>query len=368
MKIGILTFHYANNYGAVLQAYGLQEVLKSMGHQVEFVDYRNPLIEKRMDYFSLKNNSIIKVLYRLLFNYTSLSKRKKIFDSFRKDYLSISKRINSSDLSNTDYDLLIVGSDQIWNPRLTNGLDSVYWGEDAGDIPIITYAASSNDLSILPKETIKDICVKLEKFRALGVRETRLQQFLLDKCNKSSTVVLDPTLLAGKEIFERLVTKQIIKESYLLVYYVENQSDELRKIAFHIAKERNLKIVVLGESSKDNKKYWENASFILPTVPNFLSLIKHAECIVCMSFHGTAFSVMFEKDFYSVRGGNMARVETLLKPLKLEDRIISNVNELSCVLGINFKFIAELKNMQVTSKSFLSNCIGNNVNKRWLNI
>lgn len=159
MKIGILTFHYANNYGAVLQAYGLQEVLKSMGHQVEFVDYRNPLIEKRMDYFGLKSNSIIKVLYRLLFNYTSLSERKKIFDGFRKDYLSISKRINSSDLSNTDYDILIVGSDQIWNPSLTNGLDPVYWGEATGDIPIITYAASSNDLSILPEELFRKVNV-----------------------------------------------------------------------------------------------------------------------------------------------------------------------------------------------------------------
>ena len=350
MKIGILTFHYANNYGAVLQAYGLQEVLKSMGHQVEFVDYRNPLIEKRMKYFSLKHHSPLHVCLRLLKNFKVLSRRQKVFNEFRNKHLTISSPISSNTLSTVDYDLLIVGSDQIWNPCLTGGLDSVYWGNCSGDIPTIAYAASSNDLSSFSSEIIRLIGKYAENFKALGVRENRLQNFLKDEFKIHSSVVLVPTLLAGYKVFNKITAPQLFDEPYLLVYCVEHESIQLRDIAIKVAQEKKLKLIIIGST---NKSFWKDATIITPTISQYLSLIKYANFVVSLSFHGTVFSVIFNKEFYSVEGGNMARVETLLKPLNLINRIVPDVSAIHYI-PINYNPINDtLRKMQDESRHFL---------------
>ena len=353
MKIGILTFHYANNYGAVLQAYGLQEVLKSMGHQVEFVDYRNNLIEKRMNYFSLKYHSPFRVCIRLLRNFKDLSRRQKVFNEFRNKYLKVSSSVSSKTLSSTDYGMFVVGSDQVWNPNLTNGLDSVYWGDCSGNIPTIAYAASSNDLFSLSLDEIQQIRKYAKNFAALGVRENRLRDFFEQKFNIHASVVLDPTLLAGHEIFDKITDTALFNEPYLLVYCVENESIQLRDIALKIAHEKKLKLVVISSGVRTDKHFWKDATIITPTISQYLSLIKYANLVVSLSFHGTVFSIIFKKEFYSVKGGNMARVETLLKPLGLMDRIISDVSTIDDV-PINYNSVDDmLRNMQDESLKFL---------------
>jgi len=359
MKIGILTFHYANNYGAVLQAYGLQEVLKSMGHQVEFVDYRNPLIEKRMNYFSLKYHSPFRVCIRLLRNFKELSGRQKVFNEFRSKYLKISSPVLSQSLSSTDYGMFVVGSDQVWNPSLTNGLDSVYWGDCSGNIPTIAYAASSNDLFSLSLDEIQQIRKYVGNFAALGVRENRLSDFLYQKYNIHSSVVLDPTLLAGHKVFDKITGAPLFNEPYLLVYCVEHESIQLRDIALKIAHDKKLKLVVISTGVRTDKYFWKDATIITPTIPQYLSLIKYANFVVSLSFHGTVFSVIFKKDFYSVKGGNMARVETLLKPLGLMGRIVSD-GSLIHYTPISYNTVDDmLRNMQDESRNFLVSSINN---------
>lgn len=360
MKIGILTFHNANNFGAALQTYGLQEVLKGMGHQAEVVDYRNPTIEKRMKYFSLKYHSLPRIIKRILTNYKGLRSTTLKFRKFRDLYLNISeKRIFPQDLCHTDYDLLIVGSDQVWNPLITGGIDGMYWGEYAGNIPVVSYAASSNDLSTLSKENLSEIERFSPNFKAMGVREERLKSFLSDKFNLKSTVVLDPTLLAGTNIFDNIVSDRLIKSHYLLVYYVERISSEFKKLVFKIARHRNLQIVVIGDSTINNKSFWGNVSFINPQIPEYLSLFKYADFIVCISFHGTAFSTIFNRQFYSFKGGNMARVETFLRSVGLEDRIVDS-ESVTDDIQIDYTVVNKaLMEVQKKSYSFLESAIGN---------
>lgn len=349
MKIGILTFHNAVNYGALLQAYALQQVLSSMGHDVEFIDYRNSSIERRARCFDLKFNSILQVFKNVIFHYKPLSKRIRFFREFREKYLTISGRILPEILKDSDYEMIVVGSDQVWNPILTNGIDSVYWGEYSGNIPTISYAASSNDPNTFSSENIDIIGRYISNFSALGVRENRLRDFFYDKYGANSSVVLDPTLLAGKKYFENIIGEKIFNDPYVLVYSVEMQTSQLKGIVHKIAQEKGLKIIVIGGNSRN----WRGAKFIQPSIPQFLSLIKHAECVVSLSFHGTAFSIIYEKDFYSVKGGNMARVETLLSSLGLMDRIISDE------LDVNYSQIdynsinITLSELQEYSRSFL---------------
>ena len=325
MKIGILTFHIANNYGAVLQAYGLQEVLKKYGHNVEIVDYRNRFIESRQNYFSLKNTGVRKFIYYLI-SMNTLHKKMKVFKLFCEKYLNISNEIYyTGPIPKGKYDLLIVGSDQVWSPNLTGGLDPIYWGESVGDTPIITYAASAGDLTLLPEEDKHKVRKYVNNFNAISVRETRLSNFLKKQCNVDSPIVLDPTLLSNKENFEMICAPRCIEEPYLLVYNAEN-SPKLREIAYEIAQKRNLKIVKVGLPTIKEKLRWNKSIIIMPTVPQFLSLFKHADYVVSLSFHGTVFSLMFEKEFVSLKSWNMARVKTLLNALNLSERIVEDCN------------------------------------------
>lgn len=353
MRIGILTFHNANNYGAILQAYGLQQVLLSLGHQVECVDYLNPTIEARKNLLSLKHNSCFRVIKRYLFNYKEIKRRQYIFDEFRQAYLFVSKRKHPNTIANSNYDIFVVGSDQVWNPVLTGGLDGVYWGEYSGRTPVIAYAASSYDPKEYTTDQIDSISNYVLNFSAIGVREYRLQDFFRAKFNIKSTVVLDPTLLGGRSCFKNVIGERLIQKPYLLVYCVESQTQELKDIAWKISREKGLELVVIGTKSY----FWYGAKMILPSIPQFLSLVMYADCITTLSFHGTAFSVIFEKEFYSVRGGNMARVETLLASLGLKDRIVSSCDDIRYE-EIDYLIVnGKLKALQEDSLKFLINSI-----------
>ena len=130
MKIGILTFHCAHNYGAVLQCYALQEMLKGMGHTVEIIDYRPDYLRMPFDVINLhriQSRNLLRLVKSIILETLSLSQRiirHRKFDSFIKYYLNLSRSVGIS----SDYDVYVMGSDQIWNPKITNGFDGVYFG------------------------------------------------------------------------------------------------------------------------------------------------------------------------------------------------------------------------------------------------
>ena len=365
MRIGILTFHNANNYGAVLQAYGLQQTIRLLGHDCEIIDYRNIEIERRVSYFSLRYNSVLRVLKRILVSRKNLKAKTEHFQSFRKKYLKVSSgRFTEGNIADSNYDLFVVGSDQVWNPFLTGGLDPIYWGKCAGSHPIITYAASTN-INILEKESKEEVGSLLANFRELGVREKRLKDWLWEHFHQSSTLVLDPTLLAGSEVCNQIIAPRMIKEPYLLVYSVQEASEEFRKRVFDIANRRGLQVVVITISNIQTKTFWHKAQLINPSIPQYLSLIKYADVVFNHSFHGTAFSLLFNREFYSYRGNNIERVETVLRALNLENRIIGEAEETITTTEIDYHRVnAKLEEMRKESLSYLSGAIERNNNHK----
>jgi len=323
MKIGILTFHRAHNYGAVLQAYALQEVLSSMGHTVKFIDYRNNdllevykiLVLRR--FVTQRGAHFIKELKILCTRF----QRSNAFNRFIDNYLHIEQDFSSENL-NLNYDFIFVGSDQVWNFHLTKGFDHYYWGlfkQVGSKLKIVSYAASMEvaNLSAADKNQIE---LHLRNFSFLSVREDSLMDSLKPLTTKMLSVVTDPTLLLGTQLWAKIAVKPNISKPYLLLYQVRANSKN-EELAKRISKELNLDLIFLSARiDEKNSKVSKSAS-----PAEYLGLFKNASFVLCSSFHGTVFSILFKVPFYSImmNDGKDSRSISLLKSLDLMNRSIT---------------------------------------------
>lgn len=341
MRIGIITFHCAHNYGAVLQAYALQEQIKILGHDAEVIDYRPKYITSGYEksiFFYRPYNSITRKLLSFVKMVLCVSKRRILepklmsliknrrrgFSDFTNTKLNLSKnKYIKSFNEHLDYDYYIIGSDQVWNIDITNGFDPVYWGNFSvkSNARIITYAASMSkyDLNEKQKEIIK---YSLSNFFALSVREKDLKDFLSNNFNIKTEVVFDPSLLVGSEVWRKIAKVPTTEEKYVLIYSMGGVlADELR-VANKIAVQMGASVkVLLGDSKDFEAKY----ALIATSPEEFLGWFQNASFVVTSSFHGTAFSISYNKPFYSLARGSDkdTRQTTILNNLGLGDRFIS---------------------------------------------
>lgn len=325
MRIGILTFHYAHNYGAVLQAYALQYRLESMGHEVYFIDYKNRQILNAYKVFNIHrctSYNLIECLRKTIDELKALPLRHKRHRAFIPFIRHKLHTVPTSEITLNPFDCIIIGSDQVWNTRLTRGVDPYYWGEfkRPPHTLLISYAASMEEE--LAEKSPDITRLHLNKFDAISVREKTLEKSLTPLLpEKRITCVADPTMLVEKEVWEALACPPHTDEPYLLLYQVRN-STRCEHIANEIAREKRLKVVCLSASAlMHNSEECQSAS-----PEEFLGWFKRASFIVCSSFHGTVFSLLFERPFYSIRlnDGKDDRVNNLLTELELTDRFIDH--------------------------------------------
>lgn len=349
MKIGILTFHRAHNYGAVLQAYALQEYLFSLNQNVEFIDYKNrKLLEiyRWFNYYRFKTKRIGRVLEEIkLLPYRK--RRYEKFDSFINSKLNLSPK----EFDLMSYDVIIIGSDQVWNTSLTKGYDKMYWGNFIfrKDCKLISYAASMQDE--IKEESKNDIKKLLSRFSGISVRETSIAECLRSFVYKDISVVLDPTLLLTKEQWGDVCHNRIIKEPYLLFYQVR-KNDKAKSIAERVAKQLHLKLIHLSAGID-----LHNSIDVIDSGPvEFVNLFKYANFVVCTSFHGTVFSIIFNVPFYSVllNDGKDNRAVDLLSKLGLDDRGITSYEEKKITLEIEWKKVeSKLFELKKDSENYL---------------
>lgn len=358
MKIGILTFHCVINYGAVLQAYALKEFLKKMGHDVYVIDYKPYYLIKpyRIFLFSYNCNLSIKQLIKNWF-YACLVvpirwKRYRAFNSFVKKRLNLYD-LNLSDNRN-DFDTFVFGSDQIWNTRLTNGVDKVFWGDCVAvkGKKLIAYAASAGYEQNLKTENILSFKSVLDSFSAVSVRESFLQTFFKKQFYTDVPVVLDPVLLIGKSIFEQLAATVDCRYPYLLLFQFENDKS-VSEYATQLAEKMNLKLVEITSSTNavKNKKLKQTLS-----PEKFLGYIKNATYIVTTSFHGTALSILFEKNFNTISCGKHMneRALSLLTFLGIRERLCSIDSDEILNVTIDYTLVNDrLQKIRNESESFL---------------
>ena len=360
MKIGILTFHRAHNYGAVLQCFAMQEYLKSLGHQVSVIDYQpwyliNQYVKNSLRLWISRGffSSVKKLLKEIKIHKTRI-KRYNGFDQFITSYLNLSQYSPKTELQ--EYDIVFIGSDQVWDKDICGGkYDLVYFGEKI-KCKVVPYAVS-NKLTHLEVEDISFFKDKLSQFNYIGVREKKLQELLQPLTDTQIVHTVDPTLLAGSLLSQKIENKRLIKEKYILIYEVVEHK-EVINLACKFAKKNGYKVVMLSAYLTD--KYL-NLRDQEASPSDFVNYIRHAEYVFTSSFHGTALSIIFKKKFYSFRQHTTSdeRIESLLNLLGLQDRFLEMKGEIKD-FEISYDLVnKKLSNNIETSKTFINNVLKN---------
>ncbi len=335
MKIGISSFHNSINYGAVLQIYALKKNLEKLGGEVSVIDYR--ALNSEYADFSLKKGrqsmgfprAFLKFLFYHMFSKKLIVNKMDKFDDFVSLNFNLTRKYNSIEdfINENNLDIMICGSDQIWNPEITNGFNKMMFGDfNSSTIKKYSYAASVGDVKIINTKNRKTEFLELIKnFDAISVREKELAEFITDNFDENPLVVLDPTLLLDADEYLPIIDTTKLKEKYVLVYQL-SRYPRVIEIARNLAKEYNLEII---EIINNPFEFPRNKSMLFDVSPSeFLNLIKNAEYVVTNSFHGTAFSIIFKKNFYTVASRlRNSRITNLLDTLGLSDRLIIESND-----------------------------------------
>ena len=351
MRISIVTFHNTSNFGATLQCTALSEYLKNKGHEVEIVNYlpeyvRNKKsISKELKNIPNSKNKVKAIVKGLAYlSYSGAVKRRDLcFEKFIEENLNLTQPYydRKQVMDNPPQaDVYICGSDQIWNPALTgNCFDEIFFLKYAIGRKS-AYGASLGELDIESHDS--ELRILTEGFKGVSVREKSVAARLSKAIQRNVDVVLDCTLLLSKDSYSKLEhTVEVMRKPYILLYNVQN-SELSVSIAERIAKENNLTILDISPNPFSKINGAVKRIDIGPA--EFLNLIRNARYVVTNSFHGTVFSIIYEKEFYSVAHSKRSgRVVDLLETLHLTNRLISNIEDIDCS-PINYADVNRLLN------------------------
>lgn len=363
-KIGIITVHRNVNYGANLQAFASCKYINNLGFNAEIIDYYPKEIDKDNYLFSWlklsfdcgKTSSLIhnlKLVTALALSAPMKNKRLKSFYGFREKHCKLSpKYINSEDIANGGYTDVVCGSDQIWNPDITCGINPFYFGDILGVKNKISYAASLG--KAVYNETDEQKAAELIKnIDYVSVREEKSVEYIKNISGKKVIGVCDPVFLLPKEEYEKIAKPIKVKKPYLLVYSVVNNPTML-SAAREYAAQKGLTLVEICQNKNRKAKHIQLCA---ATPEEFLGAIKDAETVITNSFHGTAFSIIFNKDLYvfdnKARG---SRITNILSKAGIEDRIVeSDIKELA---PIDYTAVKNaLEDYINSSKQFLASAV-----------
>lgn len=371
-KVGIITFHASHNYGSMLQAYALQQVVLSMGYDCEIINFRS-IAQKEMYMPIFMRGTLYGKCVRFIIQAPyalGILKKYRLFEKFLKEDLILSsKEYNTlKDLENADfsYDYYISGSDQIWNVHI-NDFNYAYFLSFVKSGKCIAYAPSMGpDLSISIYGDTCKISDLLGKYTALSVREIKGAKYIESICNKPIATVLDPTLLLDSTIYEKLINnKPLIKGEYIFLYSPQ-YNERVYEMAYKLGKKYNQKVVISqGLRTKEEMLKWGRKLRIYAAVgpKEFLNLCKNASIICCDSFHAVVFSILFKKCFFVLDGMNDNRISNLLQITNLQDRSFTLSDDfLTAPLQIDFTDAFNyLEIEKIKSLNWLKQNLSNNI-------
>lgn len=324
-KVGIITFHAPHNYGSMLQAYALQKTVETLGYTCEIINFRTERQKKMYRPLPLETR-LLSIIKTLRFPKLALDdlKKHRLFEKFLRESLKVTKEeyADSQQLENAcfDYDAYISGSDQIWNTYCYD-YDPAYFLSFITDSVKIAYAPSMGPRPQTEVKASDDPVIRrfLSTYHALSVREEGTAERIERITGKRPPVCLDPTLLLNKKDWYSMTDNMsYIQGDYILLYspfYDEWMYDK----TLELAEKHNLKVIVTLSQSYFRFRKNKRMEFYTTVGPKeFLTLVKFSKFVVCKSFHGIIFSLIFSRPFYAVNGMNDNRTENLLKQVRLE--------------------------------------------------
>lgn len=348
MRIGILTFHRALNYGAVLQCYALQQELARRGHDVSVIDYRQPAVEDAyrpiIMSWLLKKMLLPWRLVPYLKRAAEIRRGHNIFDRFRRSYFNLSEPC-ACDSVPADYDAYVIGSDQLWARHITGNLDPVYLGSfhRKEGSRLVGYAVSGTVDTVGSLDAVALKC--LEGFDAFSFREPALAEALPASARKDIGIAIDPTLLADSATWDSMNDSSLANERYVLLYEVRRPADDKRLLARRakaLAEKMGCKVLDLSPNDRD--------------VSYFVSAFRYAECVVTSSFHATVFALIFNRPFYTylLHDGKDLRYVDLLNRVGLQEAMVEKDFVPDKVPCYDFRSVqAALDSMRQSSLQFL---------------
>lgn len=341
MKIGILSMQRIKNYGSFLQAYGLKKIIESIGNEVEFVDYRIEKCINKSEKIQSNHNELITKIKHILQTVVSKEKLKarkmykqshkfdKMIEQVEYNELKLTKQYNYS----PKVDVLVIGSDEVFNCTQNNenvGYSKELFGYNNNANKLLSYAASfgSTNMEKIDKyELGSELSTLLSEFSAISVRDENSAQIIRNLVKVEPTYSLDPVLIYD---FKKEITNSAVKiKDYILVYaYSERINKEEQLEIKKFAKKHNKKIVSIGTVQPFCDIYIPDASPF-----ELLEYVKKADYIVTDTFHGTIYSIKYNKKFATIiRNMNSNKLNDLLQRCYMEERKVVNIKELENIL------------------------------------
>lgn len=330
-KIGIITFHRSYNCGSMLETYALHYFLKKIGIPNEVIDFSNSG-QRRLYAVFFECNTFRNILKNIMIfpHKSRIARNNRQYEEFKNRNLRLSQEFRYMEQLKGNYDIVIAGSDQIWNITIQDGDDAYF----------LPWLKKGRKVAYAPSFGAKNIMIWSEQperynrwiraFDALSVRESNGAKWIRELTGREAEILPDPTLLLDAEEYEKLLDDTCTpKEDYIFFYSPSFQKDICRLVR-KISRRYGMPVVVWN-----TKTYYTRAvyryGFVLPHYESpavYLSLIRNAALVITTSFHGTVFSTIFRKRFYVIKNGDMFgeddRVWTLLESVKMVERLIAS--------------------------------------------
>lgn len=361
-KIGIITYHFARNYGAVLQCYALQRYIQKIGQDANVINAISLNQEKNNSLFH-KKNGLKNVLVNIcLFPFIIQRKRKeKLFDRFVQDYISCTKRIYNrkqleSYVNDEKIEVIFSGSDQVWNPHIADFDDMFFLPINTNALKI-GYSVSIGESTY---DDIKEFSEYAKDFYKVGLREKSAKLVVEKLCSQQIFNTVDPVLLLNKIEWEKFIKQNSNDKKYLLCYLIDKGPiKQNMSIAKEIAQKFDLEIkyiwMHLGIPSF-NRKFINDAGPV-----EFLNYIYNSSVVMTDGYHGTVFATIFNKEIYAIinnKNSSDTRIKDYLHSLGLDRRIIYGESPNITYDKIDYSIINKLiEKLPEDSRSFLDDVL-----------
>lgn len=297
MKVAVLTFQFAHNYGALLQAYALKSYLQEQVDEVDIIPFYPEWAQKEYEISPFAGGISLKKRVKRVLQYVKRKKQNDLFEQFKQEELELKETFSSENTLEeqlNSYDTVVYGSDQIWNDKITGPTDA-YFGKNS-TTHRIAYAASigTGKLTDVQKKNLQN---QLKKFKSVSVREVQSQKLIEAFSKTKVEVVMDPVFLLKRSNWMQHESSVKVEKPFMLVYLLREDA-QLLNIALRYAEENNLCVYEIHPTLARSH---EKCTLLKNVGPReFLWLIENASCVCSNSFHATAFSTIYKKKLFHI--------------------------------------------------------------------
>jgi len=365
MNVGLITFHRAQNAGAVLQAFALQRVIQGLGHRAKFIDYYPAVFrQNRIFHPGTQPRTILRNLYALA-KFRSLRHLRDQYRVFLQRQLRIEGKQYSTPAELSDappeFEVYLCGSDQVWNPQMDADTGKPYFlGFAPSEHRRIAYAPSFG-VTQIPPSLQHEMAQRISKIDFLSVRETQGQVIIQQLTGRDAVLALDPTLLVSAEEWSKISTPRDMEHPYILIYGA--MTEQLSKSVIRVKRATGMKAVAIYSGLRPIPI--PGVDYVLRDVgpTQFVWLFQNADYTIVNTFHGTAFSIINRTPFLATPANNPSRIVSLLDILGLSAHLLSDVEsvkqaQITDLMNSNIDSITtKLRAFQQNSLDFLETAL-----------